>query len=85
MSKTVYSLKKHGDLEEYHLFQAELTQTQPNRQCTPQSKSICQKMNNKNSSESKFVCLNEEQARKKCADIGRVVCGVCVSHLYASY
>lgn len=85
MSKTVYTLKKHGDSEEYHLFQAELTQSQPGRKCAPQNKSICQKMNKSDSSENKFACFSEGKARMECANTGRVVCGVCVSHLYTSY
>lgn len=32
-----------------------------------------------------FTCFNEEQARKRIAEIGRSVCGVCTSHLYTTY
>lgn len=29
-----------------------------------------------------FTCKDEVEARKKCAELGRKVCGTCVSHLY---
>jgi hypothetical protein len=32
-----------------------------------------------------FACADEDLARKKCAEIGREVCGICVSHLYTTY
>ena len=32
-----------------------------------------------------FMCYTEEQARKRIAEIGRSVCGVCTSHLYTTY
>ena len=31
-----------------------------------------------------FMCYNENEARTKCAEIGRAVCGTCVSHLYST-
>jgi len=43
-------------------------------------------MMNKEESEKKiFACKDENEARKRCAEIGRDVCGVCVSNLYASF
>ena len=85
MGKTVFALKKNGDSEEYHLFYAELTQSQPQRKCRPQHKSICKGMASSDSTENKFACYSEDEARLECARIGREVCGTCVSHLYASY
>jgi hypothetical protein len=31
-----------------------------------------------------FTCKDEQEARLKCATIGREVCGVCISSIYAS-
>ena len=31
------------------------------------------------------ICLNEGEARNMAAEIGRAVCGICVSHLYTTY
>lgn len=36
-------------------------------------------------SNSYFACLTEDSARKSIAEIGRGVCGTCVSHLYETY
>jgi hypothetical protein len=32
-----------------------------------------------------YLCLTEDKARKLTANIGRKVCGICVSHLYETY
>ena len=32
-----------------------------------------------------FTCFTDDQARKRIAEIGRPVCGVCTSHLYTTY
>lgn len=32
-----------------------------------------------------FTCENENGARMKVAEIGRQVCGDCISHLYETY
>lgn len=80
---TVYSLKKRKDTEECHLFEA--TPIENGDKCTPKSKSICKKMTKEESIVNIFSCQDEKSARLKCAEKGRAVCGICVSHLYADY
>lgn len=79
---TVYTLKKKKDTEELHLFRATPA---PDNKCIPESQSICKKMDKNESSENRFACQSETDARLECAKIGRQVCGTCVSHLYESY
>lgn len=76
-----YTLKKKTNTDEFHLFKGEMTKDA----CTSIRVSICEKMNKSESSGNKFACYNEVKAREKCAEIGRAVCGICVSHLYATY
>ena len=83
MADKVYSLKRKKDTEELHLFEAIMAVDKKN--CTPNTKSICKEMLTTESDQNNFTCLYEADARKKCADIGRPVCGTCVSHLYESY
>lgn len=42
-------------------------------------------MDNTESKGNLFTCATEQEARGKIAEIGRKVCGTCVSHLYESY
>jgi hypothetical protein len=76
-----YSLKRKKNTEEYHLFEGDFSQ----EPCTSKNLSICKKMDKSESQGNAFTCFNEEQARKQIAEIGRPVCGVCTSHLYATY
>jgi hypothetical protein len=76
-----YTLKIRGETKELHLFEGEMT----NEGCNSGPQSICQKMTKAESSGNKFVCLPEDDARNRCATIGRKVCGICVSHLYTTY
>lgn len=76
-----YTLKRRKDTEEYHLFKGDFS-IQP---CTSKNESICKKMIKSESQENAFTCFTEEQARKRIAEIGRSVCGVCTSHLYTTY
>lgn len=76
-----YTLKKRKDTEEYHLFEGDFS-LEP---CTSNKLSICKKMDKSESQGNAFTCFNEEQARKRIAEIGRSVCGVCTSHLYTTY
>lgn len=78
----VYTLKRKRDTEELHLFKGKMI---GDKECTSENKSICGMMDKSESSRNIFACKNESEARKLCAEIGRTVCGVCVSHLYASF
>lgn len=76
----VYSLAV-GATEEKHLFEGKMVAV---NKCSANAKSICKKIN-EGEGRYVFTCLSEQDARKKCAEIGRSVCGTCVSHLYTSY
>ena len=76
-----YTLKKKKDTNELHLFEGTMTKDG----CTSSQKSICNKMDKSESAGNKFTCYTEDEARKKCAEIGRAVCGICISHLYNTY
>lgn len=80
-----YTLKKHKTTGELHIFEGEMTPNHPDHQCKSPSLSICEKMRKTDSTKNIFACATEGQARIKSANIGRSVCGVCVSHLYESY
>ena len=76
-----YTLKKNGDTDEFHLFEGNMNDDG----CTSAAMSICKKMSKSESKGNIFACKNEKDARIKCAETGRKVCGVCVSHLYTTY
>ena len=76
-----YTLKKKKDTKEYHLFEGDFT---PDG-CNSPSLSICEKMKKSDSEKNVFTCLDENEARIQCANEGRKVCGICVSHLYTTY
>ena len=82
MSDDAYTLKQKKETEELHLFKGKFTEE---GKCTSGTTSICRKMTKDESKANKFSCLTEKEARKECAAIGRKVCGICVSHLYATY
>ena len=77
-----YTLKKRKDTDEFHLFVGDFTHPDG---CNSNEESICKKMTKKDSSGNIFTCNNENSARTKCAEKGRKVCGICVSHLYTTY
>jgi hypothetical protein len=81
---TVYSLKKKKDTEEHHIFEGEWTDNETPRHCSVEVHSICNKATR---GESDFIgksCMSEDGMRKAAAVLGRAVCGICVSHLYAT-
>lgn len=80
-----YTLKKHKDTGELHLFVGQFNPPGSDYTCTSSRLSICDKMQSSDSQGNIFACLTESDARKKCAEIGRSVCGICVSSLYATY
>ena len=80
MSKA-YTLKKMGDTGELHLFEGTFSE----KGCISGSNSLCRKMDKDDSAGNVFACYSEADARIECAKIGRKVCGVCISKLYATY
>ena len=81
MVNIVYTLKEHEDTNEFHLFE---TKIHFDKTRTQKSISICKKMNQKESIGNKFEVLREANARLKCAEIGRKVCGNCIRNLYST-
>ena len=83
MNQDAFTLKKKKNTKELHLFIGKMTSD--NAGCTSVLLSICQKMDRAESESNIFSCETEVIARKKCAEIGKEVCGICVSSLYANY
>lgn len=77
-----YSFIKSAKTEEIHIFEGDFT----TNGCNAENKCICKKVQQ---SEGAWIdgsiCLEQQQAREKAANIGRPVCGDCVSHLYTTY
>lgn len=84
MSEVAYTFKKHTETGECHIFEGKFKAAPPPL-CTIVSKSICKKMETDDGEYINANCLKEQGARDKAATLGRNVCGICVSHLYASY
>jgi hypothetical protein len=80
-----YTLKKSKHTGELHLFRGVMTPNETEHQCTSDSLSICKKMKKGDSEKNIFACETEQAAREKCAALGRQVCGICVSDLYATF
>ena len=81
MSEVSYTLKKHNQTSELHLFEGVFTK---DGKCTSNDDSICDAMNKSDSSGNKFACVDEKKARINCAQIGRQVCANCIKELYAT-
>lgn len=84
---TVYTIRKKEGSEELHIFEAEWIPDSDPRSCSSKSKSICKKISRgaTNTLRSSTNCMSESKARREAAELGRSVCGVCVSHLYATF
>lgn len=80
-----YSFGTYEETGEIHIFEGYFN---PEGGCTKSMRCICKKVY-KSECEFKYIitrmCLNEDEARKKAAKLGRKVCGNCVSSLYTSY
>ena len=78
-----YSYFELESTSEIHIFEGEFTFAS---RCNGKYLSICEKISRKGDNSKQItICLNEDEARKKAASIGRAVCGTCISHLYESY
>lgn len=77
----LYSLIKRKNSEELHLFISRI----PSDGCIAEDKSICKKMNFGEKAGVVFSCRDENEIRKKAAELGRRVCGTCISKLYNTY
>lgn len=67
-----YKLRRNDDTGIFHIFETKYN-----------GKSACSKMSNSMTSTKEVLAIGEKEARFKAAEIGREVCGICVSHLYA--
>lgn len=76
-----YSLVKRKDTEELHLFISRITSDG----CIAEHQSMCKKMKFSEKGGVVFSCRDEDEARRKCAELGRRVCGTCISKLYKTY
>lgn len=83
INNDAYSLLRYKDTNEIHIFKGQFTE----KSCTAQYTSICKKVTDRRNEDIENVktCLDEDEARQVAADIGRDVCGICVSHLYSNY
>ncbi len=70
-----------AESEEWHIFPA--TSTNPGCDFLTR-RSICLDMGWEEAIDKKLACLNENEARMICAEMGRQICGVCISHLYST-
>jgi hypothetical protein len=83
IDEDAYSFYKYRETEEIHIYKGKFTS---DTECNANRISICGKVNKVTEDTVRVIsCLNEEEARRKAAEIGRTVCGGCVSHLYSSY
>ncbi len=83
---TVYTIRVSNESNEHHIYEGEWIPESEPKSCSNKLKSICQKALR---SESKLLgkttnCMGEQAARNRAAELGRKVCGVCVSSLYAT-
>jgi hypothetical protein len=83
MAEQLYSIKQRPDTEEYHIFYASWNDA--DKTCVLKGESICKKMNFDKNAKTISGCQNEKITRVKAAEIGRKVCGICVSNLYTTY
>lgn len=81
--KKVYSLKKHSNTGELHIFEG--TSTGDSR-CSLERTSRCGRVNlNDVDSPSILACASASSMRLRCAEIGADVCGQCVATLYSPF
>jgi len=77
---TLYSLIQNKETSEVHIFKSEIDN---NGKCKLSEKeSICEGVSYSKEDKVLDTCLDEYSARMKCAELGRKVCGTCVSSLY---
>jgi len=82
MSKFAYTLKKKQGTAELHLFK--VTQVDP-KTCHVPDESLCGQMKKTEGADNSFSCKEGAAARLRCANLGRQVCGDCVSLLYGDF
>jgi len=78
----VYTPKERKETKELHLF---VGRQSPDGGCSSSGRSIGIKMTKTKIGGNVFACFDDGNAGLRCAEIGRRVCGTCVSALYATY
>ncbi len=78
---TLYTLKENS-AEQLHLFKSKKDDS---GECLTETMSVCGKMRYNQTIKHHFACQEELFTRKKLAEIGKPVCGACVSHLYGDF
>lgn len=81
---TLYTFKKHTDSGEHHIFEGDWIPNSNPQQCSVAKWSICQKVVQSAGEYIGKGCMGELKARREAAELGRTLCGVCVSSLYAT-
>lgn len=81
--EVAYSFFRYANTEEVHVFEGKFTPAN----CTAKFACICAKIEDRRKEEMEVVetCLNEYDARLYAANLGREVCGICISSLYATF
>lgn len=84
---SVYSLKKFKNLDHLHLFEGEITQTEPSIRCTSSNESCCGNIV-KSAQEfvaNEFVCEPERSTLIKCISTKSSVCAACEAHVFKKH
>ncbi|AXG70838.1 hypothetical protein KORDIASMS9_03085 [Kordia sp. SMS9] len=82
MSDTQLYTLKENSTGQLHVFKSKKDDA---GECFTETMSVCGKMRYNQTIKHHFACQTETFTRKKLAEIGRSVCGTCVSHLYGDY
>jgi hypothetical protein len=84
---SVYSLKKFANLDHLHLFEGEITKTEPSIECTSINESCCGNII-KSEHEfvaNEFVCEPERSTLIKCISTKSSICAACEAHVFKKY
>lgn len=80
--KKAYALREHKTTGEYHIFVGKFLPKGSEHLCDSSNTSDCKEMTRADSIKNIFICKDEEEARKLCAEHGRKVCANCIRELY---
>ena len=84
---SVYSLKKFENLDHLHLFEGEITQTEPSIKCTSGNESCCGSIikSEQKFVANEFVCEPERSTLIKCISTKSPVCAACEAHVFKKF
>lgn len=83
----VYTLKEFEELDHLHVFEAKISQTNPEIRCQAASTSCCGKIKRAEYKEKQnaFACLDEKAALLSCINSDKQICAACEAHLFKKY